>query len=307
VVFGNYLAPLHDFSDLPFRRMCQGYGAKAACVPLISSAAIAMDESRISLIDAHPDERNLGVQIFGNDAKTIATAAGIIARRLPFVSWLNLNCGCPSTRTMNDGSGSAMLKKPDLIASAIAGMKSSTDLPVSAKIRIVRGDGGTLALCRKIEEAGADFIIIHGRTTNQGYSGKPDWEAVRALKERLSVPVVGNGDVSCIEGGEKRVKDGYCDSFMVGRAAMRNPMLFSGRIPADAGERFALLKEYASICEKYRDIAGGPRLRDIKIKAMSFLSGIPGASVLRLQVSRAASIEEILALDESCRERAVSG
>ncbi|MCI0503271.1 tRNA-dihydrouridine synthase family protein [Candidatus Micrarchaeota archaeon] len=299
MVFSNYLAPLHDFSDLPFRRMCQGYGAKAACVPLVSSAAIAMDESRISLIDAHADERNLGVQIFGNDAKTIGRAAGIIARRLPSVSWLNLNCGCPSTRTMNDGSGSAMLRKPDLIAGAISQMKSSADLPVSAKIRIVRGAGGTLALCRKIEDAGADFIIIHGRTTNQGYSGKPDWEAVRALKEELSVPVVGNGDVTSIEGGEKRVKEGYCDSYMVGRAAMRNPMLFAGRIPAGAGERFALLAEYASLCDRYRDATGGPRLRDIKIKAMNFLSGIPGASVLRLQVSRAASIEEILGLGES--------
>jgi len=299
VVSNNYLAPLHDFSDLPFRMMCQGYGAGATCVPLISSAAIARDESCISLIDAHPDERDLGVQIFGNDAKTIGKAAGVISKRLPFVSWLNLNSGCPSCRTMTDGSGSAMLENPALIARAISEMKGASEMPVSAKIRIAGGLKGTLAICRKIEDAGADFIIIHGRTTKQGYSGKPDWDAIRALKEALSIPVVGNGDIESTDDGRKLVEAGYCGSFMVGRAAMRNPMLFSGKTPAGAGEKFALLKEYAILCDRYRENTGGPRLRDIKLKAMNFLCGIRGASVLRLHASRAASIEEILALEDS--------
>ncbi len=298
MVFRSYLAPIHEYSDLAFRLLCQRYGAEAACVPLISSVAIAMDESRISLVDAHPDERNLGVQVFGNDAKVIGKAAHIIAKRLPFVSWLNLNCGCPSSRTMTDGSGSAMLANPALISKAVAEMKKS-EKPVSVKMRIWGKREGTLAICRKIEEAGADFIIIHGRTPNQGYSGKTDWELIKSIKEALTIPVIGNGDVASLPEGRGRVESGHCDSFMVGRAAMRNPMLFSNKSPESARERFAILREYVSLCEAYGEITGSLRLRDLKLKAMNLLCGMQGAAALRARVGKAASAGEILALEDS--------
>jgi tRNA-dihydrouridine synthase B len=303
VVFRSYLAPIHEYSDPAFRLLCQRYGADAACVPLISSAAIAMDESRISLIAAHPDERNLGVQVFGNDAKMIGKAAGIIAKRLPFVSWLNLNCGCPSSRTRTDGSGSAMLENPTLIAETVSEMKRAAGIPVSVKMRISGGRDGTLAICRKIEDAGADFIIIHGRTPGQGYSGKSDWELIKSVKEGISIPVVGNGDIASRLEGMGRIETGHCDSFMVGRAAMRNPMLFSDKAPESATERFAILREYVSLHDEYRELSGGLRLRDLKLKAMNLLCGIRGAAALRARVGKAASAEEIMALEESAGER----
>ena len=96
-VHRSYLAPIADFTDLPFRLLCRRYGADATCVPLVSSAAIERDESKTALADAHPDERNLGIQLFGNDSRIIGIAAGTLAKRYPFASWLNLNCGCPSS------------------------------------------------------------------------------------------------------------------------------------------------------------------------------------------------------------------
>jgi nifR3 family TIM-barrel protein len=294
-VHRSYLAPIADFTDLPFRLLCQRYGADATCVPLVSSAAIERNESKTSLADAHPDERNLGIQLFGNDSRAIGVAAGRLAKKYPFVSWFNLNCGCPSSRTMNAGAGSAMLNEPMLIAESVSLMKKASEKPVSVKIRISGGEAGTMALCQKIEKAGADFIIIHGRTAGQGYSGKADWELIRRIRKGIGIPVIGNGDVASASEGFGRVKDGFCDSFMVGRAAMRNPMLFSGRNPKTASERFALLEEYAGI---HREYLGEPALRNIKLKAISLLHGIEGAAKIRLGICKAISAEDIIALKD---------
>ncbi|MFH0884551.1 MAG: tRNA-dihydrouridine synthase family protein [Candidatus Micrarchaeota archaeon] len=291
----SYLAPIADYTDLPFRLLCQKYGAESTCVPLISSDAIERDESKTALSDAHLDERNLGIQLFGNKSRTIGVAAGRLAKRYPFVSWFNLNCGCPSSRTMNAGAGSAMLDKPELIAESISLMKKMSEKPVSAKIRIFGGETGTIALCRKIDEAGADFIIIHGRTVGQGYSGKADWELIRRIRECIGIPVIGNGDIASASEGFRRVRDGYCDSFMAGRAAMRNPMLFSDRNPKTASERFALLEEYAALHERY---LGEPELRVIKLKAINLLHGIERAAEIRLRICKAASTEDIFALKD---------
>lgn len=303
MAYDSYLAPIHDYTGLAFRRLCQKYGADAVCVPLVSSAAIAMDESRISLIDAHPAEKNVGVQLFGSDARMLGKAAGTVARKLPHVSWLNLNCGCPSSRTMNDGSGSAMLQAPGLIAESVSMMKESSGLPVSVKIRLHGGMHGTLALCRMVEGAGADSIIIHGRTVKQGYSGKADWGAIRHIAREIGIPVIGNGDIGSLTDGNMRVQDGFCASFMVGRAAMANPMLFSGRAPSSDGARFALLREYLDIRREYLGkTTESSEARDLKMKAMNFVSGMKGAAAIRARICKAPSAEQVLATESSGEE-----
>jgi tRNA-dihydrouridine synthase B len=289
VEYRSFLAPIHEYTDLPFRMLCRKYGAEAACVPLVSAAALAHDESKISLVDAHPDERNIGVQVFGPDEPVVGKAAGVIAKALPFVSYLELNCGCPSSRTMESGSGSAMLERPGVIARCVSTMKRSSGLPVSVKLRVKGGPDETLAICRRIEDAGADFITIHARTPGQGYSGKADWE----VAEGVSIPVVGNGDITTAYEGRSRVEQGYCSAFMVGRAAMANPMLFCDRGPQSVQARFALLGEYVELQRKY---LGETRLRDIRLKGINFMSGIRGAASLRNRISLARDYEAIMAL-----------
>ena len=295
----SFLSPIDDYSGLPFRLLCQRYGAEAACVPLVNSAAIARDPARVSLVDAHPDEKNIGVQLVGNEPEQIGIAAGRIDEAFPFISWYNINCGCPSARTMGCGGGSAMLAFPQKIADAVSGMRRAVDKPVSVKIRIRNNLEDTAALCRMLEKAGADFLIIHGRTAAMGYSGKSDWELIRALKGKLEVPLVGNGDIVSLAQAERLTREGYCDAFMIARSAMGNPMVFSGRSPDGLGGRMALLAEYAALHRRY---LGEPSMKDLKMKAVNMISGAPNAAALRNSVCRAASAEEILSLSgaQSC-------
>ena len=143
-MFRNFLSPIDDFSNLPFRLLCQRYGADAVCVPLVNSTAIAHDPAKAAAVDAHPDERNVGVQLVGNVPEDIIKSAAIVEGRFPSVSWYNINCGCPSARTMKCGGGSAMLAYPERIARAVEGMKGAAGKPVSVKIRIKNNIADTL-------------------------------------------------------------------------------------------------------------------------------------------------------------------
>jgi tRNA-dihydrouridine synthase B len=293
--WNSFLAPIDGYTDLPFRLLCQRYGATAACVPLVNSAALARNPAGISAVDAHRSEKNCGIQLAGSRPEEAAKATEAAIEAFPFLSWLNLNCGCPSPRTVETGGGSALLRRPKLMLEILAAMKKRSPVPVSVKLRVKDDMPKTAALCRQIERAGADFIILHGRTPAQGYSGKADWELIRSVHERVGIPLVGNGDIAAASEGRRLVAAGYCDSFMAGRAAMANPMLFSDRKPDGAEGRLRLLEEYLSLCRAH---AGEAPLKDVKLKALNFMSGVPGAAALRNSISRAGAVESIFALEK---------
>jgi len=296
MIYPNFLAPIHNFTDLPFRLQCQRYGAQSACVPLVNAQAVLNNPKKLKkLIDAHPDERNIGIQIIGNDTEKIIRSAEAVLRAYPFISYLNLNCGCPSQTTMCNGGGSAMLFEPKKIFLAVSGIKRTCDIPLSVKLRVLENRDETSRICTGIQDAGADFIIIHGRTPRQGYCGVSDWDEIKRIKELLGIPVVGNGDIKDIAAGRRYVESGFCDSFMVARAAMKNPMFFSGKEPADFEGRKALLEEYLQI---FRNYLGEPRVNDARIKALQLFSGIHEATAIRDRVCRAKSIDEITSISE---------
>jgi tRNA-dihydrouridine synthase B len=292
-MYGNFLAPIHEYTDFGFRMLCQRYGAEATCVPLVNATAIARDKSKVKLVDARLEERNLGVQLVDGDPSNIGVACKMIDDAFPFISWYNLNCGCPSSRTMDCGGGSAMLKRPERIFEAVALMKKAVDKPLSVKLRIKDGFDVTLGLCEGIAEAGGDFIILHARTPGQIYSGRADWGLLKRLKQELDVPLVGNGDIGSASEGKGKVDDGFCDSYMVGRAAMANPLLFSDKRLESLDDRFGILDEYISLCIKH---GGEAKLKDVRLKATNFLSGVRYASLMRDRINRADSIEGILKL-----------
>ena len=285
----SYLSPIDEYSDFAFRMLCQRYGAGFTCVPLVNCLAVL--QGKLSDVDAVPEEKNIGVQIVGSDPAAIGKAVSEIYAKKPFVSWFNLNCGCPSTRTIGSGGGSAMLDKPQDILQAVREMKKE-DVPLSVKLRIKKDAATTAALCREIEAAGADSVILHGRTPGQAYRGKADWEAIRKVKESISIPLVGNGDIAAASEGRKYVEEGYCDDFMVGRAAMSNPMLFSDRKAESEREKAGLLDEYVEIHRRYSE----PSVNDVRAKAMHLLSGVRNAAMLRNMLGRAKTVDEIISL-----------
>lgn len=282
-----FLAPVFGYTNSAFRLLCQRHCAGATVVPLVSASALAHG---IDVIDAVDQERNLGVQLSGTKPTEFAKAVAFVERKFSFVKRFDLNAGCPSSNTMQNGGGAALMREPEILTDIVKAMKEKTDLPVSVKMRIFSDRKRTIALASEIEASGADFITVHGRTAKQGYGGAADWEAIRAVKESLSIPVVGNGNVNHLKDGISRIKEGYCDSFMVGRAAMSNPLVFEDRIASDYGQKKKLFLEYVGICRTLGTI----ELNDLKQKSAQFFRGIEHGATIRNRFMQCGTVDELL-------------
>ncbi len=278
----SFLSPIDEYSNLPFREMCSRYGADATCVPLVNALAIIRGKT----IVCDKNEKNLGVQIVGNKGKDIGKAAEIIYKKYPFIKWLNINCGCPSYRTRHCGGGSALLNKPDEIKEALKTM-NKIGIPTSIKIRIIKNREKTLEFCNEMD---CDFIIIHGRKPEEFYKGKADWELIKYIHENSSVRIIGNGDIQNAEEGERKIKEGYCDGYMICRAAMQNPGVFSNK-HLNPKEIF---KGYVKECKKWDML----ELKDLKLKALQFYRCFPNAAKIRNKIAQSKTLEEILNINQ---------
>lgn len=221
------LAPMAGVTDLPFRLLCKEQGAGMLSMEMVSAKAISFhNKNTEALMEIHPLEHPVALQLFGSEPDLMAEVARSIEAR-PF-DILDINMGCPVPKVVNNGEGSALLRNPALMEEIVRKLVRAIRKPVTVKVRIgIQGATEDIAeIAKRMEAAGASAIAVHGRTREQYYSGHADWESIARVKKAVNIPVIGNGDVTHPLAAKQMFEETGCDAIMIGRAVRGNPWIF---------------------------------------------------------------------------------
>lgn len=287
------LAPLAGYTDLPFRLLCRENGAALCCTEMISCHGLLYGQrNTLALMHSVSVERPLALQLFGADPVHMGQAAALISSQA--VDLIDLNMGCPVRKVVKKGSGAALMKDPQRAAAIIRAVCANTRLPVTVKFRSGWNDDSINApeFALMAEEAGASAVTVHARTWAQGFGGQADWQVIRAVKNAVTIPVIGNGDVLTYAQGLEMMAVTDCDAVMVGRGALGNPWVFSPQgQPATLAGRLPVIMRYLELASSY--LHREALFFRIKNHTSRYLSGLPGAARIRLAIHQAATLDEI--------------
>jgi len=280
------LAPMEGVTYLPFRLLCRRYGASLAFTPQTSAIAlIRNNEKSIKRIETNSEDKPIGLQLFGRNPDILVEAAKKYGK--PF-DIIDLNFGCPSKKIVAQGYGSALLKEKDKIFEIVNSLVSNINKPITVKMRSGFKKVEALELVKVIEKAGASAITIHARTQEQKYSGKADWNIIKQAKDSVSIPIIGNGDVTSGALAKEMLK--IADYCMIGRAAMKNPAIFKQILYYfSTGKELEINK--LEIFNEYIKLENNFKL--IKLRANDLTKGFEGSSKLRLKLQKAKDIKEV--------------
>jgi len=305
------LAPLAGITHLPFRLMIKSAGCGLVCSEMVSANGLVHRSKKTrQLMDSRPEEKPLSIQLFGSDPDMMAEAAGMVEAAGADI--LDINFGCSVKKILKSGSGVALMKEPERSKKILEAVRRAVQIPLTIKVRSGWDASGRQALhiARIAQDAGTAAVTVHPRTATQGFSGKANWPLIKTVKDALSIPVIGNGDILTAEDAVAMFHQTDCDAVMIGRAALSNPWIFSqtadlmaGKTPTVVNDdmRLDAMVHYTRAAVAYFGEKHACRMMRSRLGWL--VRGLPGSSRFREAASRVSSEAEALEIIQLYRDR----
>ncbi len=302
------LAPMAGVADRAMRELCMSYGASFCVSELVSSKGVSMNDRKSKeLMAVNEKERPMAVQLFGCEPSVMASAAAAATLQNP--DFIDINMGCPAPKVAGNGGGAALMKNPILAGEIVKAVVSATNLPVTVKIRTGWDESNITAveLSKRVEDAGASAVTVHGRTRSQMYSPPVNLDIIKQVKQALSIPVIANGDIDSPQSAKRMYEYTGCDFLMVGRAAMGAPWIFSqinaflkdGTVLAEPSleEKLSTLLLQVKMMMEYKNERTA--ILESRKHASWYLKGMRGAAAFRRMCGEISSFEDLEKLCKS--------